>query len=171
MKKLALLGMTFALILTTAFFARSVSAKTPKIMEFDTMAGVPRPFTGPANSIRGIPGGGLPWVLSYARGELSATGDLEISVRGLVIDPNDPDAIAAGRGGTNPIPSFKAIVSCLSRDEAGNATTVNVSTALFPADAAGNSKIEAEVSLPQPCIAPIVFVASPAGAWFAATGF
>jgi len=26
------------------------------------------------------------------------------------------------------------------------------------------------VGLPQPCIAPIVFVTSPTGAWFAATG-
>jgi hypothetical protein len=27
------------------------------------------------------------------------------------------------------------------------------------------------VDLPSPCIAPIVFVTSPNGAWFAATGF
>ena len=27
------------------------------------------------------------------------------------------------------------------------------------------------IVLPQPCIAPIVFVTSPGGAWFAATGF
>jgi hypothetical protein len=170
MKKFALLGMAIALFLASFSFGASASAKTPKVLEFDTMAGVPRPYTGPVNAIRGIPGGGLPWVVSFASGELSASGKLEITVMGLVIDPNDAAAIAAGRGGTNPSPNFKAIVSCLSKDAAGAPITVNISTGLFPADAAGNSQIEAQVSLPQPCIAPIIFVASPAGSWFAATG-
>jgi len=40
-----------------------------------------------------------------------------------------------------------------------------------PASAGGgNASIEANLSLPQPCIAPIVFVTTPSGAWFAATG-
>ena len=40
----------------------------------------------------------------------------------------------------------------------------------FPASMKGNADIRARVKLPEPCIAPIVFVASPTGAWFAATG-
>jgi hypothetical protein len=135
------------------------------------MIGVPRPYTGAVNAIRGVPGGGLPWVVGFAEGELQADGKIEVTVRGLLIDPNDPAAIAAGRAGANPSPSFKAIVSCLSRDAGGNPTTVNVSTGLFPADAGGNAEIEETLSLPMPCIAPIVFVTSPAGSWFAATGF
>ena len=59
----------------------------------------------------------------------------------------------------------------MSKDADGNPTTVNVSTGLFPADAAGNSEIEETLSLPSPCIAPIIFVTNPGGAWFAATGF
>jgi len=37
---------------------------------------------------------------------------------------------------------------------------------------AGDSTINAQVSLPQPCIAPIVFVTGPTGTdvWFAVTG-
>ena len=42
-----------------------------KVLEFDTMVGVPRPFTGAVNPIRGVPGGGLPWVISFGKGELS----------------------------------------------------------------------------------------------------
>lgn len=151
-------------------------AKTPKILEFQTMAGVPRPYTGPTNAIRGIPGGGLPWVIGSAQGELSTSGDLEVKVTGLVIDPNDPAAITAGAAGKNPIPQFKAIVSCQSIDAGGNAVVVNGSTALFPATTGlataggGNAKIEDHVSLPHPCLAPIVFVTSPGGAWFAVTG-
>ena len=96
---------------------------------------------------------------------------------GLVLDPNDPD-VPPAIAGTNPVPNFKAIVSCMSKDATtGAANTVNVSTDVFPADTAGNSMISDTVDLPQPCIAPIVFVTSPAttsvptGAWFAATGF
>jgi hypothetical protein len=142
----------------------------PKILEFDTMVGVPRPYTGATNAIRGVPGGGLPWVVDSATGELRVDGRLEVEVEGLVIDPADLAAIAAGVAGTNPVPNFMAIVSCLSKDAGGNAITANVQTGLFPADAAGNSEIEDTVSLPEPCIAPIVFVTSPTGAWFAATG-
>jgi hypothetical protein len=144
---------------------------TPKILEFDTMVGIPRPYTGDTNAIRGVPGGGLPWVVDSANGELGVEGRLEVEVEGLVIDPADPNAIAAGVAGTNPVPNFMAIVSCLSKDAGGNAITANVQTGLFPADTAGNSEIEDTVSLPEPCIAPIVFVTSPGGAWFAATGF
>ena len=50
------------------------------------------------------------------------------------------------------------------------ATITNVPTGQFPANMRGNADIRARVRLPEPCIAPIVFVASPGGAWFAATG-
>jgi hypothetical protein len=148
----------------------AAGAETAKILDFDTMVGVPRPYTGSVNAIRGVPGGGLPWVVDSANGKLRADGRLEVTVKGLVFDPDDPGTIAAGVAGRNTVPNFKAIVSCLSTDAAGAATTVNVSTGLFPADGTGNSTIVETVSLPRPCIAPIVFVTSPTGAWFAATG-
>ncbi len=174
MKRFFLVSTAVMLFLSTFLFVGAVSnasAKGSKVLEFSSMVGVPRPYTGATNAIRGVPGGGLPWVISSAEGELKANGKLEVHVSGLVIDPNDPTAISRGVAGTNPSPTFKVIVSCLSKDANGNPTTVNVSTDAFEADAAGNSEIEAQVSLPSPCIAPIIFVASPAGAWFAATGF
>ena len=73
--------------------------------------------------------------------------------------------------GTNPSPTFKATVSCLSKDSLGNAVTGNVSTAPVPATPTGDAHIEQNVSLPSPRIAPIIFVGSPAGAWFASTVF
>jgi hypothetical protein len=173
MKKLTVVTLAMLLALSSVFLARSIptaQADDSKILQFNTMTGVPRPYTGAANAIRGIPGGGLPWVVASAEGKLKGNGKLQVTVEGLVIDPNDPAAIAAGRAGTNPSPNFKAIVSCLSKDAAGLPVTVNVSTGLFPADAEGNSEIEATIVLPQPCIAPIIFVTSPTGSWFAATG-
>ena len=156
--------------------AYSVSAREPKILEFDTMIGVPKAYTGSTNPIRGINGGGLPWFINGASGELSAGGKLEVKVSGLVFDPSDPTVVARGLANMNTVTSFKAVVSCQTVDASGSAVVVNVSTDAFPATTGlataggGNAKIEARLSLPKPCIAPIVFITSPGGAWFAATG-
>jgi len=174
MKKFMLVTMIMILALSTFLLAGSVStasADESKVLQFNTMIGVPRPYTGGTNAIRGVPGGGLPWVIEFGKGKLNPDGDLDVLVKGLVLDPNDPAVIAGGRGGTNPIPNFMAIVSCMSKDANGNAAIANVSTGLFPADTAGNAHIQDTVTLPQPCIAPIIFVTNPGGAWFAATGF
>jgi hypothetical protein len=50
--------------------------------------------------------------------------------------------------------------------------TVNVITQGFPANEKGDSNINAKVELPNPCVAPIVFVlAGSEDKWFAVTGF
>ncbi len=160
------LAVGVALVALTLGWSFSASAaEEPKILEFNTMVGIPSTFTGAQNPIRGVNGGGLPWAIGAASGELKASGELEIKVRGLVL--------AAGANiGRNPITSFQAIVSCLASD----GSVQNLTTDPFPAttgpatEGGGNAKIEAEVSLPQPCIAPIIFVTSPGGAWFAVTG-
>ena len=84
--------------------------------------------------------------------------------------PGRPGPVPPTLQGTNPVPQFDAIVSCQTISAAGAATVTNVSTAAFPASTVGNADINATVSLPHPCIAPIVFVASPVFGWFAATG-
>jgi len=89
-------------------------------------------------------------------------------VRGLVLADQAP--VPPALQGTNPVPDFEAIVSCQAISATGAATITNVSTAAFPASTAGNSDINATVSLPHPCIAPIVFVGSSTFGWFAATG-
>lgn len=142
------------------------SSDSDKVIEFDTMVAVGGPFVGSSNPIRGINGGGLPWQIDAAKGELTVDGLLEVEVEGLVL--LDAAPVPPALRGTNPIPSFQAIVSCFTGDE--SVATLNVSSGLFPANTAGDSRIEATVNLPSPCVAPIVFVASPTGAWFSATG-
>ena len=139
-----------------------------KVLEFDTMAGVVRPFTGAANAIRGVNGGGLPWVIRVGKGEVKAEGRIEVKVKGLVL-ADDP-TVPAARRLTNPIPNFRAVVSCLTVDASGGAATMNVTTGDFPATTSGDAEIEAAIELPSPCFAPVVFVTSPGGAWFAVTG-
>jgi hypothetical protein len=159
-------------VLSVALVAQAplAQSKGHTVLEFNTMAPVTGPYVGSTNPIRGINGGGLPWQIESGRGELSSDGHLEVKVKGLVLldGPPVPEAVQ----GTNPVATFRAIVSCQTITD-GLATVTNVSTDPFPANTAGDSRIEANVSLPSPCIAPIVFVGpatSATLAWFAATG-
>ncbi len=169
MKRTPLVLVGCVLLLVTAVPASA--GDSTKVLEFENMAAVTGPFVGTANPIRGVPGGGLPWVISSGEGELKADGSLEVHVRGLVLADAAP--VPPRLRGINPIKTFKAIVSCLSIDRMGKAITVNRSTGLFPASMHGDSEVEDTVSLPNPCFAPIVFVTSPAspqspmGNWFA----
>ena len=160
---------TFTLVLALAglllIAQSSIAAKGPKILEFDTMVGVTGVFKGSANPIRTINGGGLAWTLSSARGELSPSGHLEVKVRGVVL-------AEGANAGSNPVATFRAVVSCL--DSTG--AIVNGSTDAVPAttgpatSGGGNADIEATLALPDPCFAPIIFVTSGGGAWFTVTG-
>jgi len=94
-------------------------------------------------------------------GQLTQDGQLDIEVTGLVLVSTL----------MNPVANFRGLVSCLGIGDDGEVTTVNLSTQDFPADMDGNSTISCAVKLPTPCFAPLVFVTSPAGAWFATTGF
>lgn len=161
-----ILSIVLGLALVGLLLAQSLAAaKGPKILEFDEMVGVPAALGGAANAIRGVSGAGIAWAIDNGKGELSTGGHLEIKVRGLVF--------AAGPNtGSNTVTSFRAIVSCLGAD----AAVVNVATGAFPATTGaasaggGNADIEADLTLPQPCIAPIVFVTSPGLSWFATIG-
>jgi len=162
MKKIIffMMGLCLLGVGSTALGKSSDSA----ILEFKTMVGVSGPFVGNANPIRGISGGGLPWVISNGKGELKADGKLEVEVKGLVL--------AAGPlAGTNPVPNFRAILSCMTIDGTGNPAIVNLSTGDFPATTTGDAEIETTLDLPSSCFAPIIFVTSPTGSWFAVTGF
>ena len=169
MKKRLLVTLS-AILLLSALFAASASiasAKGPKILKFDAMVGVPSGLTGAQSLVplRGINGGGVPWKIAAGSGELRAGGHLEIDVQGLVF--------AAGPNvDTNTVTTFRGLVSCVTSDGSFR----NILTDPFPATTGaasaggGNATIEADLDLPQPCIAPIVFVTSPGGSWFAATG-
>jgi hypothetical protein len=169
MRRIALIGSVLAVALV-AQATGAGSAGPATVLKADTLAGVTGPYVGtaiPPNPIRGVSGGGLPWQIDRSKVVLEAGGRLTIKVEGLVLldDAPVPEALR----GTNPIANFRGLVSCQSIDGT-TATTPTVTTDLFPATPAGDSKIEATVDLPSPCFAPIVFVTSPGGAWFAVTG-
>ena len=92
-------------------------------------------------------------------------------MEGLIV----PQTELACGDNCNPAPFFKAIVSCLTVDVTGqmvidNVETENGAEVVIGDSKNGDAKIEAMLNLPDPCIAPIIFVTNPAGAWFAVTG-
>jgi len=137
-----------------------------KTFQWKTMVGVPAGLTGVQSQapLRGINGGGVPWTLQSGRGELKSNGHVEVEVEGLVLLST----------GSNPAAAFRVLVSCVNP----NGTFTNVLSAdTFPATTGlataggGDSEIETDLALPSTCIAPIIFVTSTGGSWFAATGF
>lgn len=138
-----------------------------KVLDANVLAPVIEPYTQPANSIRGVPGGGLPWELESGGANLRADGRLHVKVQGLVLARRAP--VPANRQGTMPFTQLKAIVSCLTTTDAA-AATANISTELFDVTPRGDGHLDTSVALPSPCFAPIVFVTAPTGAWFAITG-
>ena len=139
-----------------------------KVLQANVLAPVIEPYTQPANTIRGITGGGLPWELDSGSANLRADGRLHVKVKGLVLARRAP--VPADRQGTMPFSQLKAIVSCLTTPDGAAATTDNVSTGLFDVNPRGDGHLETTVALPSPCFAPIVFVTAPTGQWFAVTG-
>jgi hypothetical protein len=171
------LAVALASIAAPLFFSLSIPSRAQEpgprdehrpqlILAFRTMYGVDGPFLGDANAIRGVEGDESPWGITSATGSLDTTGRLRIHVRGLVFTDN-PDPTLIGK---NDEDQFRGAVSCLT--ESGSATPVaNVVTEGFKATPAGDSLIDAHVELPNPCVAPIVFVlAGSEDKWFAVSG-
>lgn len=141
---------------------------TDDVTAFQTLFAVKGPFRGPNNAIRGIPGAVRPRVVDEVRGEVEASGHVKVIVRGLVL-ANHPSVLPADHG-LNPHPYFRAVVSCLSVNDNGKPTVVNVRTRRAAANILGDAAIVDDIDLPRPCLAPIVFVTAPRGQWLAASG-
>ena len=161
MKRFAILSLLAMNLLVAGFAIQAVPPRAgPPVLGFKSMFPVSGPYIGTTNPIRGVAGGGVAWLITDGRGELHPNGKLEVKVRGLVLATTQ----------TNPIPNFRGVVSCQSIDGTGAPSIVNVSTEDFPASSTGDAVIEETLDLPEPCIAPIVFVTSSTLRWFAVTG-
>ncbi len=164
MTRRTLLG---TLIVLLALSTSLVSAQDGDdiVLKFKRMFAVNGPFgnaADPPTPLRGLSGARAPWAIQRVNGQLNANGRLEVTVRGLIV----PQPFL----GRNPVPFFRGVVSCRSVDQAGNAVIANVQTDLFPATSTGDADIEQFLTLPSPCVAPIVFITTPGLSWLAVTG-
>lgn len=133
------------------------------ILAFDTMHGVAAP-----HKLRGIRGDDLPWAIESATGSVDTSGRVVIAVRGLVF--TDGPSVPPNLRGINDATRFRAAVSCITEEDRKPKRAV-VMTDGFAATRHGDSDIDDQVALPNPCVAPVVFV-MPADQklWFAVTG-
>jgi hypothetical protein len=166
MRKLIVLLVVASFLGTIASAAGRDNDDATTLFNFHHMTGVVAPFTGTANPIRNLAGGGTPWQINSARAVLRSNGEFEVSVRGLVLVSTK----------SNPVPNFAVVLSCQGIDAAGAPTVVNFVPGTVPATAAGDADFAGTVRLASPCLAPIVFVGTPATAtnpvrWLAISGF
>jgi hypothetical protein len=103
--------------------------------------------------VAGVTGAGAPWTIAQGSATLTSDGRLHVEVQGLVLTSN----------GTNPVNTGKAVVACDGETP--------VITDAVPFSDQGNATVNAVVSLPSPCLAPVVFFTNASGRWFAVTGF
>lgn len=170
-KVLTLLAVAIAALAIPAFASIPLvsSSSGDTLFEFEALVGVSGAFLGGSLPLRGIPGGGLPWVLDEGEARLDEDGRFRVEVEGLVIDP----AISHPAAGINPAPFFFATLSCLDVSTGG---IVNLHTATVAVGTDGDAEIEEDLTLPSSCVAPVVlvrgsFTGMSAGPWFAASGF
>ena len=176
MKKTLVVVLGIMLAVGSALFALQATGGEAQaegadaVLRFDQFIGVQRPFTGSDNPVRGVNGGGLPWVIQAGSARLNADGTLSVRVNRLVFDPNDPIVVSRDRDGINTVGNFRAILSC----QTGPNTFANFATGPFSASVPGGDARVENAALsgtpPNPCNVPVVFVTSPGLGWFALSG-
>lgn len=149
----------------TVGVATTALAKDSTRIKADGFAGVPANLTGPAGNLAGFNGGGLPWGIGEAEVQVRRSGKVEVEFQDLVFT-------AGPNTGRNTVASMRVGVSCLSLATAARTTALSDAfpvtvAATAPDGIGGDADAETRIELPAECAAPIVFITSPTGAWFA----
>jgi hypothetical protein len=132
----------------------AASAEEP-LVRFDDGIGVQPLRSGPApNVVHGVNPGGLPWVISRLRADVSTDGRIRVDGRGLLVAGGDSI-------GTNLGQSVRARLFC-----AGVASDSD----LVALDDRGDFRIEGFLNPypPSPCNNPVLLIVNGGGVWFAA---
>jgi hypothetical protein len=110
----------------------------------------------PGTVVVGVTGAGHAWAIDRGNAKLYDNGRVKVDVRGLVLTPE----------GTNPVANGRVVVSC----NGGGAGNV-IQSGLVPLSVpGGNAHFDGKLTLPSPCLAPVIFFTSGGGAWFAVSG-
>lgn len=118
-------------------------------------------------AIGDVPSCGKVWKIASGYGQLSPEGDLEVDVKGLVLN----DASTGDSNGTpDGVDGVAAAVVC----HGVSGAKVGPQTDVVPLSKAGDATIKAKVSIPADCLSPVIVVREryegKIGGWLAATG-
>jgi hypothetical protein len=146
-----LIGAVGALTLVGAGAVNAGADEGGTVLSFQSMTPITSPsLLGHLND-RVLTGGGAPWQIVSGSGTVDRNGHVSVTVTGLVLVPTPAVGM---NGGTNPIGTFAAVVSCRTTAQ----HIVNVQTGGVSATTTGDATINATVDLPHPCTTPEVFV-------------
>jgi hypothetical protein len=155
MKRTLRLAIAFGLLAALVVGTGTVSAKAGghhKLLDAD-LIGLPAAGT----VFAGVTGAGHAWSIEEGNAKLFSDGRVLVNVEGLVLSPE----------GTQPAANVKVAVSCN-----GGATPDDIvrSTNTVPlSQPDGDMHFNQWLTLPSPCLDPVIFVTSTGGGWFART--
>jgi hypothetical protein len=149
MSRTVRLTLALGLVAVLAFATVSTAAASGRKVFSSGMAGLP---TG-SLVLDGLTGGGVPWSIDEGSATLTADGRLHVEVQGLVV----------ASSGVNPVGTGRAVVVC-----AGVPVAFTDTVPFSMPD--GNAEVDAQVSLPSPCLDLAVFFTNASNRWFAVTG-
>jgi hypothetical protein len=151
------LAVAFGLLAAFVVGTGSVAAKAGgnhKLLDAD-LVGLPAAGT----VFAGVTGAGHAWSVEEGNAKLFSDGRVLVNVEGLVLSPE----------GTQPAANARIAVSCN-----GGATSDDIvrSDPLHPVPLSqpdGDLHFNQRLTLPSPCMNPVIFVTSVGGGWFART--
>jgi hypothetical protein len=149
MSRTVRLTLALGLVAALVFATTTTAAASGRKVFSSSMVGLP---TG-SLVLDGLTGGGVPWSIDEGAATLTADGRLHVEVQGLVVTST----------GVNPVTSGRAIVTCAGTPVAST-DTVPFSTP------GGNAEVDAQVTLPSPCLDLAVFFTTASNRWLAVTG-
>ena len=159
MSKTILLGIAITTVTIAAIIAlapfEQAEASGPPVFK-SRLTGVP----SGAPAIHGMSAGAINWVVGSGNVVIDASGQMKVTVKGLLIGPGN----GVLSGTTTGVPTVSAVLLC----EPGGAASGTPPT---PLSASGNAKIVFALPPVSPCHGPSVLILTPGGSWIAATGF
>lgn len=142
-----------ALLASLAFGGTAVAAAGGNHKVLDApMIGLEVPRT----VVAGVTGAGHAWAIEHGNAKLFSDGRVLVNVEGLVLTPE----------GTNPVASGRAVVSCNGGVSDGDIVMSDPVPLSVPD---GDAHVNQWLTLPSPCLDPVVFFTNNAGNWFAVT--
>ena len=107
--------------------------------------------------VAGVTGAGHAWSIEEGNAKLFSDGRVLVNVEGLLLFPE----------GTQPAANVRVAVSCN-----GGATADDIvrSDPVPLSQPEGDMHFNQRLTLPSPCLTPVIFVTSLGGGWFATTG-
>lgn len=155
------------LLLSLALAAAGATFAGPAAADDEILEGKLRSCPSDGTAIGGVKSCGKVWKIRSGEVDLDRDGDLEVEIKGLVLD----DASTGESNGTaDGVTHVVAALVC-----GGSGGSVVAESDRFPLSKSGTANFETKLKLPGQCIAPVLLIREvwegKVGGWLAVTGF